>query len=308
MRAFARVPWLIAACVALPIPAAQGAAPEHDAAPDEHAHHQHHMMMPGMAAESTAPADTPGTASAPEPPKDHAADAFFPLERMAPARKLLMHEGRMTYSQVLLERLEVRSRSGWSGLAWEGEASSGTDIDRFVLTSEGEGEFGERIEKGEVQAKWRHAIGPWFNAELGLRQDLTGPARTYLSAGIEGLLPYWIESSAQVFVSHKGDAHARLELETDQRITQRLVLQPSAEIEVAFQDVPELGITSRVPEWSLGARLRYEIQPYFAPYIGVERRRDHAQPREPSVPRDGTMTGGHGGTSTNLLIGLRAWF
>lgn len=244
-----------------------------------------------------------GTAPAPQPATDYAAAAFFPSERMAVARHGMMHEDRVSYSQALIERLEVRLDGSDDGYAWEGEASTGTDRNRFVLATEGEGALNGAVEEAELHAKWRHAIGPWFNAELGLRHDLRpGPQRTYLVAGVDGLAPYWIDTEAQVFVSNKGDIHARFQVEIDQRITQRLVLRPAAEIDVALQDVPELGITSRVPEWSLGLRLRYEIRPSFAPYIGIERRRDVVAARQSGGSRRGDRAG------VNMLVGVRAWF
>jgi copper resistance protein B len=276
-------------------------APVH-AAPDPHDHAGHATPMAGMDGKAEAVADTPGTTSAPAVPQDHAADAFFPPDRMAIARDALRSEDRFTYTQVLIERMELQSGSGTIGYAWQGEGSFGADRDRFVLSTEGEGQSGKGLDRGEVQAKWRHAIDPWFNAEAGLRQDFRTPGRTYLLVGIEGLAPYWIDTEAQLFISNKGDVHARLQAGLDQRITQRLVLRPAAEIDVAFQDVPELGITSRVPEWSIGARLRYEIQPSFAPYIGVERRRDTASPADVARGRL------RGDTGTNLLLGLSAWF
>jgi len=265
------------------------------AADGHHDHHGAHMPV------AEAAAETIGDAPPPPVSMDGAADRYFAPDRMAAARDALMREDRITFSQVVIERLELQSQNGQAGWAWQGEASTGTDRDRFVFATEGEGEFGGGIEEAELHAKWRHALDPWFNAEVGVRHDVRpGPQRTYLVAGVEGLAPYWIDTEAQLFVSNKGDVHARLQLAIDQRITQRLVLRPSAEIDVAFQDVPELGITSRVPEWSLGGRLRYEIQPSFAPYIGLEWRRDREPPRG--------RQSGNSQTGANLVVGVRTWF
>src|SRR3546814_9755282 len=40
--------------------------------------------------------------------------------------------------------------------------------------------------------------------------------------------------------------------------------------DLAAQDIPELGIGSGLSSAEIGARLRYEFVPEFAPYIGVE--------------------------------------
>jgi len=91
---------------------------------------------------------------------------------------------------------------------------------------------------------YSRAIDPWFNLEAGVHDVRPVPDRTYAVIGIDGLAPYWFEVSAQAFLSTRGDAHLRLEASYDQRITQRLILQPAAEVNIAAQDVPELGIGS----------------------------------------------------------------
>lgn len=293
MRAPAAWFWLLPVLVSGAVQSA-GAQEVHD-------HHAGHAMP--AEPERGAPADAPGAAVPPPAASDHAADAYFPAARMAASREELIREDRFSYAQILVDRFEWRSGNGRDGYAWQGEASSGTDRDRLVLASEGEGTFGKRPEQAEFQAKWRHAVDPWFNVEAGVRHDLEpGPQRTYLLLGVEGLAPYWIETEAQVFVSNRGDIHARLQAEHDERITQRLVLRPEVEVNLALQDVPELGITSRLPEWAIGARLRYEITPRLGPYLGVEQRRSHADPRGSQAVARADRS------STNLVLGLRTWF
>ena len=120
----------------------------------------------------------------------------------------------------------------------------GSDINLFAFKTEGEGEVGGRLESAEVQALYSRAIDPRFNLEAGVHDVRPVPDRTYAVIGIDGLAPYWFEVSAQAFLSTRGDAHLRLEASYDQRITQRLILQPAAEVNIAAQDVPELGIGS----------------------------------------------------------------
>src|SRR3546814_7677035 len=84
---------------------------------------------------------------------------------------------------------------------------------------------------------------PYFDAQAGVRQDFgPGPSPTQAVLGFEGLAPYWFGVEGALFLSDKGDVTARIEGSYDQRITQRLILQPIAEAEVAFQDVPERSI------------------------------------------------------------------
>ena len=43
-----------------------------------------------------------------------------------------------------------------------------------------------------------------------------------------------------------------------------------AEAELSAQDIEELGIGAGLSEGSIGLRLRYQLSPLFAPYVGVE--------------------------------------
>ena len=212
-----------------------------------------------------------GAVPAPPPPSDHAADAIFGTTTMNPSRHMLRREnGGMSTSSVLFNLAEYRVQNGGGGFRWDGEGRFGGDIDRLVVKSEGEATIGKRVDGAEVQALFSHAISPYFNAQGGVRHDFgPGPNRTYATLGIEGLAPYWFDVSAAVFVSERGAVLARLEATYDQRLTQRLILQPRVELNLAAQDVPETGTGAGLSDAELGLRLRYEITRGFAPYVGV---------------------------------------
>ncbi|WP_313805736.1 copper resistance protein B [Sphingobium sp.] len=280
----------------------------------DHGHMDHGAMEP---AEEAPAADDPHAGhgqpaaddgipkgEAPPVPSDHAAEAFYSPAAMARARAAMLKEsGGMSFSQIMLDRLEYRLGKGADGYHWEGEGWIGGDINRFAFKSEGEGEVGGRLESAEIQALYSRAIDPWFNLEAGVRHDIRpDPQRTYAVVGIEGLAPYWFEVSAQAFLSNKGDAHLRLEGSYDQRITQRLILQPAAEVNIAAQDVPELGIGSGISDIELGLRLRYEFAREFAPYVGVNWERKLGDTARFA------RAGGERASATSLVMGVRFWF
>lgn len=241
---------------------------------------------------------------APPVPADYAAEAFYSPEVMARARAAVRKEsGGMIFSQLMLDRLEYRLGKGADGYHWEGEGWIGGDINRFAFKTEGEGEIGGPLESAEVQALYSRAIDPWFNLEAGVRHDIRpDPQRTYAVVGIEGLAPYWFEVSAQAFLSNKGDAHLRLEGSYDQRLTQRLILQPAAEVNIAAQDVPELGIGSGISNIELGLRLRYEFAREFAPYAGVN------WERKLGGTARFARAEGERASATSFVMGVRFWF
>jgi copper resistance protein B len=285
-------------------PAAPGAAP----AADAHAGHDMSSMpgMPGMAmpqAQKAAPADAAIPQTPPPPvPTDHLADRYFDPAAMAAARQQLSEEhGGAAFSKVMANLLEYRAQPG-GGYRWDGEAFYGGDIDRFVVKTEGAGNGRTGLESAEAQALYSHAVGRYFDLQAGVRQDFAPGGRTYLTVGTQGLLPYWFDVAAAVFVSTRGEVLGRVEGTYDLRLTQRWVLQPRAELNFAAQDTRQTRTGSGLSDAELGLRLRYEIKREFAPYVGLSYER--------KVGRTATFArqAGEDIGGPALVLGIRAWF
>lgn len=301
----------------LPTPAPQPApaVPQQPVCLPEHAAMGHCTLpaQPGQAdphaGHDMSQMATPEVPVGPPPPAalsgpEDAADAYWGQSPMDRGRNFLREEhGGMPASKFLVDRAETRFHDGSDGYLLDFQAWYGGDSDKLWLKSEIEGDWGKKLEHAEVQALWSHAIGPWFDLQGGVRFDpQPGPNRTHLALGIQGLAPYWWEVEGTVFLSNKGDVTARAEAEYDLRITQKLILQPRAEIDLSLQDVPELGIGSGLTDASLGLRLRYQISPLVAPYIGVEYERAFGDTSR-FLRAEGEDSGGF-----NLLAGVRFWF
>ncbi len=244
-----------------------------------------------------------GSEPPPPAPTDHPADAIFGSVAMQPSRDQLRieHGGSSTW-MVLIDQAEWRVRDGEDGFAWSGEAWWGGDANRLVVKSEGEGADGD-LEAAEVQLLYSRAISPYFDLQAGLRQDLQdGPKRTYLTVGVEGLAPYWFETEAALFLSDEGEAFARLEGSYDLRLTQRLILQPGAEVNLSARDIPELELGSGVTDLELGLRLRYQVTREFSPYVGV------TFGRKLGGTADYAKAAGEDDTETSFIVGVRTWF
>jgi copper resistance protein B len=203
---------------------------------------------------------------------------------------------------MLMANLAEYQAGAGGGYRWEGEGRIGGDIDRFVVKSEGGGTGRGGLDAAEVQGLFSRAIGPYFDLQAGVRQDFAPYARTYATVGFEGLAPYWFDLSGALFLSTRGELLARLESTYDLRLTQRLILQPRAELNFAAQDTVETRTGSGLSNAELGLRLRYEITREFAPYVGVSwdrkvgRTADYARAR-------GDDAGG-----VAFVTGIRAWF
>jgi copper resistance protein B len=120
--------------------------------------------------------------------------------------------------------------------------------------------------------------------------------------GIQGLAPYWLEIDAAAFLSQEGEAAARIEVDYDLLVTQRLIATSTAELDLSAQDVEDLGVGSGVNEIELGLRLRYEIAREIAPYLGV------SWETKVGPTADAARRTGRDVDDVALVAGLRVWF
>lgn len=289
-----------------PMPAADphaghdmGTVPAPKAQTDPHAGHD----MGSDAGSSSAPPERPPPPAAFSGPQ-HAADAVFDASTMDEAREQLRASlGEIRSYQVLIDRLETRVNDSGESYLWDAQGWYGGDIDKLWIKTEGEGSFGEKVEDIEVHALWSRSITPWFDVQAGARYDFQpNPERGYAVLGLQGLVPYLFEIDAAAFVSNEGDVSARVEAEYELLITQRLILQPRAEINLAVQEVRELGIGSGVNDVELGLRLRYEFAREFAPYVGVSYERKFGE------TADFARDEGESVDQFSFVAGLRVWF
>jgi copper resistance protein B len=187
----------------------------------------------------------------------------------APAGAQVMDDELFTL--LLIDQLEYRLQDGDDLFAWEGQGRIGNDRNKAVLKSEGEYRIAPHdFESAEFQLLYQRLISDFFDLQGGLRYDLEpSPSRAFAVLGINGLAPGWLEVDASLFVSEEANVSVRLEADYDILLTQRLVLQPAAELNLAFGNDRDIAIASGFNDIELGLRLRYEILREFAPYVGV---------------------------------------
>ncbi|AGG88843.1 MULTISPECIES: copper resistance protein B [Rhodanobacter] len=203
---------------------------------------------------------------------------------------------------LLIDQLEAFHGRDANGQSWEAEGWYGNDENKLWVRTEGERSRG-KLEDGDLEAFWNHNIATYWSTQLGARQDLgEGPKRTWAAFGVQGLAPYWFEVEATGYVGASGRTAARLRADYEMLFTQRLILQPEAEINLYGKNDPQRRIGSGVSDVQFGLRLRYEIRRQFAPYIGVNWVRrigttaDYArQDHQPILDRQ-------------IVAGVRLWF
>lgn len=200
------------------------------------------------------------------------------------------------------EKLEWQNADDGSALVWDLSGWIGGDIDRLVLRSEGE-RLNGKTQEAEVQALWGHAISPWWDVVSGVRQDFKpGAPQTWAAFGVQGTPLSSLELQATAFLGEAGQTTARLEADYDLLLTNQLILQPNAEINAYGKNDPQRGNGSGLSTSEFGLRLRYELRPEFAPYIGVSWNRSYGK------TADYAREEGEDSSETRLVVGVRLWF
>ncbi|MDN3564111.1 copper resistance protein B [Paeniroseomonas aquatica] len=180
------------------------------------------------------------------------------------------------FGAALFDQNEIRSNGRGSPIyAWEGSAYYGTDYHRVWVNSRGEtNKDGGGLERAELQMLYSRLIGYYWDAQAGVRHDFRlqpkdgTPSRTYGMVALQGLAPGFFEVQLQAFFGEGGVLLARAAVSYDLLITNRLILQPEAELNFASGWDRDALISPGIYRTEFGVRLRYEITREFAPYIG----------------------------------------
>lgn len=209
---------------------------------------------------------------------------------------------------LLFDSLELVPGAAGEPVEWDVDGWLGGDFNKLRLKSEG-----ERVTRGagggevEVQALYSRLVAPFWELQAGVRHDTSfgpGPdrSRSFLVLGLQGLAPYWFEVEPAFFLSDDGDLSARLTASTDLLLTQRLILQPEIEIDLAASTVEAFGVGSGLTEAAVDLRLRYEIRRELAPYVGLSWSRRFGKTAELA------RSEGEQVVTRSVLVGLRIWF
>jgi len=264
------------------------------------------------AAQSSSPADPHAGHAQPaaqaSPAKSRELPAFIPRltdeDRKAAFPDLDGHPAhdRTIHSFVLFDQLEFLAPGDERGIALDSKGWIGRDRDRLWFRAEGDGDD-QRLDEAQMHVLYGKQVSRWWDVVGGIRQDFRpGPAQTWAAVGIQGLAPYWFEVEATGYVGAGGRTHARLEVEYELLLTNRLIAQPLAEIELFGKSDPERGIGSGLSSTDLGFRIRYELKREFAPYAGIVWRNKWGKTAD-FAEAAGEQTGG-----ARIVTGLRLWF
>jgi copper resistance protein B len=204
---------------------------------------------------------------------------------------------------AMLEQFEDRLNGSDHAFRYDGQAWIGTDYDKFWVKSEGRLSDGGRFTDGQHEALYDRAISTFFDLQTGIRVDADGAApRSWGAFGIQGLAPYFFDVEATAYVSGQGHLAARLKGSYDLLLTQQLILQPEAELNLYSKADPGRRIGSGFSDIDAGLRLRYELSRKLAPYLGIVYEGRFGQSARYA------QTDGESTSDLRFVFGLRTWF
>ncbi len=208
---------------------------------------------------------------------------------------------RRTYVHGLLDEFEGRLGADQT-FRWEGEGWVGGDFNRLWLKSEGEVTRGQ-VSDGQQELFYDRPITPYFDLQAGGRYDLDSfRGRGWGALGVEGFAPYYATVSATLYASDSGHYASKIQVADEIRFTQRLILEPQAELNLYTRSDPARRLGSGVSDLDAGLRLRYEISRKVAPYLGVTYERMFAR------TADDVRAAGDRADDLRFTAGVRSWF
>ncbi|MBB1378063.1 copper resistance protein B [Pseudoalteromonas sp. SR43-2] len=202
---------------------------------------------------------------------------------------------------LLGDRLEYNEQAN-AGV-FDLQAWYGTTFDRLVIKTEGDFSEGS-IEENQTDILWGHAVSAYWDTQAGVRLDYNkeGENRQWLAFGLQGLAPYWFEIDMTAYVGERGNTAFTLEAEYELLLTQKLIIQPRAEITLYGKNDKQNELGSGLSSSAIGFRVRYEFTRQFAPYIGVEWSNKFGN------TADYATSSGQSSNNTAFVAGIKFWF
>jgi copper resistance protein B len=217
--------------------------------------------------------------------------------------------GNDVFAHALFNQLEGRTDGSNSEFRWDGQGWIGTDANRAWFKSEGFVSGGAssagEVRDGDVEALYDRPLPRlrYFDGQIGLREDLdSGPHRSWLALGIEGLAPGFFQFEPTLYIRDGGHVAARVTGSYDLLLTQRLVAQPEIEMNFYSRRDPARLLGTGLTDLDAGIRVRYEIRRKFAPYVGFAYTRDFGE-----TARLVRATGEQA-VAPRFAFGLRVWY
>ena len=203
---------------------------------------------------------------------------------------------------VLLDRFETQRADGGSLQRWDLSSWVGKSLTKLWIRTEGERLSGD-TQRAELELLWGKSFARWWELVAGARSDFEpGPTQSWAAVGVRGTAPYRVDLEATAYFSHSGRAALRVKSQYELLVTNKLILQPLAELNWYAERDAARGIGAGLTDAEIGLRLRYEVKREVAPYVGL------VAQRKLGGTADFARAAGHDPRDTRLVAGIRLRF
>lgn len=205
-------------------------------------------------------------------------------------------------AKIMIDQLEWHSSGPENFYTLDAQGWLGKDLHKLWFKTDVK-QAGGHVQEAEVQALYSRAIAPFWDLQVGVRQDLKPtPDHLWGVIGIQGLAPYFFELDAALFIDESGASAARFSVDYELMFTQKLVLTPQLSLNFYGQNDQARFIGSGLSDAQADLRLRYEFRRELAPYVGASWTRRFSNSADFARENKQEISG------YEWLIGLRVWF
>jgi copper resistance protein B len=203
---------------------------------------------------------------------------------------------------VLLDRFETQRADGGTLQRWDLESWVGKSLTKVWIRTEGERLSGD-TQRAELELLWGKSFARWWELVAGARSDFEpGPTRNWAAVGVRGTAPYRIDLEATAYFGDGGRAALRVKSHYELLVTNKLILQPLAELNWYAERDTARGLGAGLADAEIGVRLRYEVKREIAPYVGL------IAERKLGATADFARAAGRDASDTRLVAGIRLRF
>jgi copper resistance protein B len=171
------------------------------------------------------------------------------------------------YGDIFRSMLNVESLSISQNKQVEVELESylGYDTSKIYLNLQTESDFKLNNVELNVQLLYSHAISPYWDIQTGVEYNkLEKSSDNWAVIGLKGMLPYFIETKAQVLVNQKKDISINISLKKNILFTQKLILDIGSNISTNIKN----DIQTKL---NMNAKLKYILIKEFTPFVGISK-------------------------------------
>lgn len=148
---------------------------------------------------------------------------------------------------------------------FDGMFKFGSDYNKFIIEGETEHSQG-KFEDSEVKFLYSRYLNKFWRAHVGGKHTFK-PKENFLVLGVEGLMPYYIETSVDALINEDGHLGFELEVGYDLQLTQNIVVELYSQADIYTYSDEASEASSGLSYFKYGTQVRYEFNREFAVYL-----------------------------------------